>query len=71
MPKYDKPSIYDLPILEPNEIHIDMKKPLVYHPDMDRSNDESGGCCDSCCEGVCSDETLCTCLICCCLCDMS
>jgi hypothetical protein len=57
-----------------------LKKPLLSNPDMNRTNqhtletrpyrgDDDKNCCDSCCEGVCSDETLCLCLLCCCMCD--
>ena len=59
-----------------------MKEPLISHPDMNRTNqhtletrpyrgDDEGccDCCESCCDGVCSDETLCICLLCCCMCD--
>jgi len=56
-----------------------LKKPLLSNPDMNRKNhtletrpyrgDDDKSCCDSCCDGLCSDETLCMCLFCCCMCD--
>ena len=79
---YDLPVVDMIPTTTQSSADTkdNLKKPLLSDPDMNRTNhtletrpyrgDDDSCCdCDSCCDSVCSDETLCMCLLCCCVCD--